>query len=121
MRNARLVSGLLAAVAIMALATGCSLSHAPPASGYVGIVFGYIDGKVALAHIAGAAPSMDECVTKMKLVKQAVTAGAPPGASVAALCVAIPAAPPSVARADQDKPDDEAGEGPDLSDDQKQT
>lgn len=96
----RKLFGVIGAAVIVAflctvLLNACS--QAPVASQYAGIVFGYVDGKLALAKVAGIAASKAECDEAMQKVKSAVEASAPPGGSVAVECVPLPNAPVPVA------------------------
>lgn len=82
---------LLAALSLAA----CS-KPAPNPNGYAGTIFGFVDGKLALAQLVGVASTLDKCKQGVHLVIEGVKAEAPPGGSVAGTCYPVPDAPPPI-------------------------
>ena len=87
----------LAAMLLASLLAACSFQQAPNPNGYLGYIYGFYDGKIAVAgHIRDVGADKATCQREVDQAVQELEAQAPNGASVAGICYPVPAAPPPI-------------------------
>lgn len=79
----------------------------PAPVGYVGVLFGYRDGKALQAAVVGKADTMQECLKDGADYVAHILEEAPPELNAVVACVPIPPSPPARQASNDPKPTDD--------------